>query len=90
MGANYDLQPTPAPAPAASPSTSRDARIFVREGVTWEIKLAGNAHVIRRVRGEAVESLTTTFTGAALAWRDAERRIGEQLENGFVEVAPED
>jgi hypothetical protein len=52
--------------------------------------LNGNAHVIRRVRGEAVESLTTTFSGGALAWRDADRRIAEQLENGFTEVAPED
>ena len=70
--------------------TTRDARVFVRDGTTWEIRLAGNMHVIRRVRGEAVESLTTTFTGGALAWRDAERRISEQLENGFVEVSPDD
>jgi DNA ligase-1 len=78
------------PPPPVAITTTRDARVFVREGTTWEIRLTGNAHVIRRVRGEAVESLTTTFSGGALAWRDAERRIAEQLENGFTEVAPED
>lgn len=90
------LPPTPPPRPepaqlgAPVGVVSRDARVFVRDGTTWEIRLNGNAHVIRRVRGEAIESLTTTFTGAALAWRDAERRIAEQLERGFTEIAPED
>lgn len=84
------LPPARTAAPAAVATKTRDARVFVREGVTWEIRLNGASHVIRRVRGEATESVTATFSGAATAWRDADRLIQEQLAAGFVEVAPED
>lgn len=79
--------PAPAPAPAAAPA-SRDARVFERDGQRWEISLAASAHVIRRTRGEAVETLTTSFDGGAKAWRDADRRIAEQLAEGWAEVEP--
>ena len=73
-----------------APSATRDARVFVKDGVTWEIRLLGASHVIRRARGEAVETLTTAFSGGALAWRDAEQRITEQRAAGFEEIAPDD
>ncbi len=78
-----------APPPAASASLTRDARIFTRNGATWQITLTGSSHAIRRLRGEAVETVNAAFTGAAAAWRDAERKIAEQIAEGWTEI-PED
>jgi DNA ligase 1 len=81
--------PAPARAPAPAPSTTRDARIFTKDGGTWQITLTGSAHAIRRMRGEAVETINTSFTGGAAAWRDAESKIAAQRAEGWTEV-PDD
>ena len=77
------------PAPAAVASTTRDARIFTKDGATWQIMLIGSSHTIRRMRGEAVETVNAVFTGAAAAWRDAERKIAERVADGWSEI-PDD
>jgi len=77
------------PRPAVVASTTRDARIFTKDGATWQITLNGSSHAIRRLRGEAIETVNVAFTGAAAAWRDAERKIAEQLADGWIEV-PDD
>ncbi|HSO34089.1 MAG TPA: DNA ligase, partial [Labilithrix sp.] len=81
--------PVSARAAVASPSTTRDARIFTRDGATWQITLTGSSHSIRRLRGEAIETVSVAFTGAAAAWRDAERQIAAQLAEGWTEI-PDD
>ena len=81
--------PVVAPKPVAVASTTRDARIFTKEGATWQIMLIGSSHTIRRMRGEAIETVNAVFTGAAAAWRDAERTIAERLADGWSEI-PDD
>jgi len=95
---------TRAPAPASAPeaaapaatataaamaSTTRDARIFTRDGLVWQITLTGKTQVIRRTRGEVFETISASFSGAAVAWRDADAKIAAQLEAGWTEVDPE-
>jgi hypothetical protein len=77
------------PAPAPTASTTRDARVFIKDGATWQITLTGSSHAIRRVRGEAVETVATSFSGGAAAWRDADRKIAVQLADGRTELDPE-
>ena len=77
------------PRPVAAASTTRDARIFTKDGATWQITLTGSSHSIRRLRGEAIETVSVAFTGAAAAWRDAERTIAAQLADGWTEI-PDD
>jgi hypothetical protein len=60
--------------------------VFVRDGQTWQIELRGAAHVQKRSRGDAVETTSTSFPGAAAAWRDADLRIKEKLDDGYSEV----
>lgn len=82
-----DTSPPPAPAPPPKvESASHDARVFRKGETTWEITLNGASHSIRQRRGLAVKSSTTSFDGAAAAWRDAEKKIAAQLADGFVEV----
>ncbi|MBL8607103.1 MAG: hypothetical protein JNL38_07275, partial [Myxococcales bacterium] len=50
----------------------------------------GPRHVVRRASGESVEATTTTFSSAAAAWRDADRKIAERLAEGYVEVPDDD
>lgn len=84
-----DPRAAPAPAPAAL-AEGRAARVFVQNARTWEIRLDGPRHVVRRASGESVEATTTTFSSAAAAWRDADRKIAERLAEGYVEVPDDD
>jgi len=90
----FERRPVPAvpaaPSVATPTTTSRDARVFVKDGATWQITLDGKAHTIRRVRGEAIETLSTSFGGGAAAWRDADRKIATQIAEGWIEVPDDD
>jgi DNA ligase-1 len=79
----------PAPPATAEPSGEGEAayRRFLRDGVSWEIALAGNAHVTRRFgTGGSVETTRAVFPDARAAWRDAERCVAEKREAGYVET----
>lgn len=85
--------PAAPPAPEATPAPAgegRAARVFVQNATTWEIRLDGSRHVVRRARGESVESTATAFASPAAAWRDADRRIAERLAEGFTEIRDDD
>jgi DNA ligase-1 len=81
----------PSPSVAQAETTTDAARRFIKaEGgqwVAWEIELSGRSHTVRLWQGDAlVETRTSQLAGAAAAWRDAERLIGERKSAGFVEV----
>src|SRR5262249_41732851 len=82
--------PTPAPAPTPAPTpvatSGRAARVFVKDGQSWQIELRGASHVQKRSRGDAVETTSTSFPRIAAAWRDADQRIKEKIDDGYAEV----
>jgi hypothetical protein len=58
----------------------------VKDGQSWQIELRGASHVQKRSRGDAVETTSTSFPGIAAAWRDADQRIKEKIDDGYAEV----
>ncbi len=79
----------PLPTPVATSTATRDARIFTKDGATWQITLAGKSHAIRRMRGEAIETSSTSFTGGAPRGGTPSARFTEQLADGWTEI-PDD
>jgi hypothetical protein len=87
--ANANAANANANANAANANATREARVFVKDGATWQITLSGRSHAVRQARGEAVETLQTSFSGGAVAWRDADRKIAAKIADGWVELDPE-